>query len=35
MEIKCNALVLRAVDYKENDKLLTLFTADRGKLTAV
>ncbi len=28
------ALVLRAVDYLENDKILTLLTAERGKLTA-
>lgn len=34
MEFKTDALVLRAADYKENDKLLTLFTPSRGKLTA-
>ena len=34
MEIKVNALVLRAADYGENDKILTLLTAERGKLTA-
>ncbi len=34
MEFKTDALVLRATDYKENDKLLTLFTPSRGKLTA-
>ncbi|MCM1546372.1 MAG: DNA repair protein RecO [Clostridiales bacterium] len=32
--IKVNALMLRAVDYLENDKILTLLTAERGKLTA-
>jgi len=32
--IKVNALVLRAVDYGENDKILTLLTAERGRLTA-
>lgn len=35
MEEKCDALVLRAIDYKDNDKLLTLFAARKGKLTAV
>ena len=34
MEFKTDALVLRATDYGENDKLLTLFTPSRGKLTA-
>ena len=32
--VKVNALMLRAVDYHENDKILTLLTAERGKLTA-
>lgn len=32
--VKVNALMLRAVDYLENDKILTLLTAERGKLTA-
>ena len=32
--LKVNALMLRAVDYRENDKILTLLTAERGKLTA-
>ena len=32
--IKVYALVLRAVDYLENDKILTLLTAERGRLTA-
>ncbi len=27
--------MLRATDYKENDKIVTLLTAERGKLTAV
>lgn len=31
---KSDALVLRAADHGENGKLVTLFTADRGKLTA-
>lgn len=35
MEVKCNALMLRATDYKENDKILTLFAAGKGKITAV
>ena len=34
MEIKTAAVVLKTADYKENDKLLTLFSADRGKFTA-
>lgn len=34
MELKTDALVLRATDYRENDRLLTLFTPSRGKLTA-
>ena len=34
MHITTKALVLRAVDYKETDKILTLFTQERGKLTA-
>ena len=32
-EIKVNAVMLRATDYLENDKILTLFTAERGKIT--
>jgi DNA repair protein RecO (recombination protein O) len=32
MEFKTNAIMLRAVDYKENDKILTLFTPTRGKV---
>ena len=34
MEIKVNALMLRAADYNENDKILTLLTAENGKSTA-
>ncbi|MDE5548291.1 MAG: DNA repair protein RecO [Clostridia bacterium] len=34
MEFKTDALVLRAVDYGENDKVVTLLTADRGKIAA-
>lgn len=33
-EFKSDALLLRAADIGENDKLVTLFTAERGKLTA-
>ena len=29
MEFKTDALVLKATDYKENDKLLTLFTPSK------
>lgn len=29
-----NAIVLKSVDYKDNDKVLTLFSAERGKITA-
>ncbi|MEY8403281.1 DNA repair protein RecO [Oscillospiraceae bacterium 44-34] len=34
MHITTKALVLRTVDYKETDKILTLLTQDQGKLTA-
>lgn len=34
MELVVNALTLKAVDYNENDKILTLLTAERGKITA-
>ncbi len=34
MEFKTDALLLKACDYGENDKIITLLTADRGKLTA-
>ncbi|MGN0805125.1 MAG: DNA repair protein RecO [Candidatus Coproplasma sp.] len=32
--IKVNALMLRSTDYLENDKILTLLTAERGRITA-
>ena len=32
MDFKADALVLRAVDYGENDKMVTLLTAERGKI---
>lgn len=34
MEIKTEAVVLQAIDYKDNDKLLTLFSPSLGKITA-
>ncbi|MBD5632482.1 MAG: DNA repair protein RecO [Clostridia bacterium] len=34
MDIKVNGVVLRCADYNENDKILTLLTAEGGKLTA-
>ena len=34
MELKVNAVMLRAVDYNENDKILTLLTAEQGKISA-
>lgn len=34
MEIKVDALVLRTADFGENDKMLTLFTLQQGKLSA-
>ena len=34
MEFKTDALLLKAVDYGENDKMVTLLTADRGKIGA-
>ncbi len=34
MEIKTEAVVLQTVDYKDNDKLLTLFSPALGKITA-
>ena len=34
MHITTKALVLRGVDYKESDKILTLLTAEMGKITA-
>lgn len=34
MEIKTEAVVLQSLDYKDNDKLLTLFSPTLGKITA-
>ena len=34
MELVVNALALRSIDYNENDKILTLLTAERGKISA-
>ncbi|MBQ8322955.1 MAG: DNA repair protein RecO [Clostridia bacterium] len=34
MEVKTEAIVLQAIDYKDNDKLLTLFSPTLGKITA-
>lgn len=34
MDFKADALLLRSVDYGENDKIVTLFTAERGKISA-
>ncbi len=34
MDVIVNAVVLRAVDYKDNDKILTLYSLERGKITA-
>ena len=34
MHITTKALVLRGVDYKESDKILTRLTAEMGKVTA-
>ena len=34
MEIKTEAIVLQTVDYKDNDKILTLFSPSMGKITA-
>ncbi len=34
MEIKVNALVTRAIEYKENDKILTLYSYEKGKIIA-
>ncbi len=33
MEVKTDAIVLRAVDYQENDKILTLFSPSLGRIT--
>ena len=34
MDFKTDALMLKAVDYGENDKMVTLLTAERGKIGA-
>lgn len=34
MKFKADALLLRAVDYGENDRIATLLTAERGKIGA-
>ncbi len=34
MEIKANAIVIKTVDYKDNDKILTLYSLEYGKITA-
>lgn len=34
MEVKVNAVVIRAADYGEYDKILTLLTAEYGKISA-
>lgn len=34
MEFKAEALMLRSADYGENDKMVTLLTAERGKIGA-
>ena len=34
MDLKMDALLLRAADYGENDRMVTLLTAERGKLGA-
>ncbi len=34
MDVKTEAVVLKAMDYKDNDKLLTLFSPSLGKITA-
>ncbi len=34
MDVKTEAIVLQSIDYKDNDKLLTLFSPTLGKITA-
>lgn len=34
MELIVNAVMLKAIDYGENEKILTLLTAENGKITA-
>ena len=33
MNLKVNGVTLKAVNYKESDKILTVFTLERGKIT--
>ena len=33
--VKCNGVVIKALDYKENDKLVWLYTDNYGKITTV
>lgn len=33
-DIRVNAIVIRAINYSENDRLLTLLTLERGRITA-
>lgn len=34
-EIKCNGLCIRSIDYKEDDKLMTVYAFGKGKITAL
>lgn len=34
MEVKVNAIVIKSIDYKESDKILTLYSLEYGKITA-
>lgn len=34
MELKVNAMALRAIDYKDNDKMLTLYSLEQGLIGA-
>lgn len=34
MELKINALMIKSVDYKDNDKMLTLYSLEKGKIGA-
>ena len=34
MEIKVNAIVIKAVDYKDSDRILTLYSLEYGKIVA-
>jgi DNA repair protein RecO (recombination protein O) len=33
--VKCNGVVIKTLDYKENDKLVWLYTDNYGKITTV